>query len=61
MNFWPVVKSIDNDKTYFERRVDEIVNISREYEVDYDCYLVACTVECDKTTDTCSRKISSNN
>ena len=56
-----VIKSIDNDKSYFERRVDRRVNRSKKCKVDYDCKLTACTVECNNATNTCSQKISSNN
>ena len=55
------IKSIDNDKLYFGRVLERRVNKSRQCQVDYDCRVVACHVECNKTTHTCSRKLSSNN
>ena len=56
-----LIKSIDNDKSYFSSVLERIVNISRNCSVDFDCRQVACHVECNNTTHTCSRKSSSNN
>ena len=52
-----LVKSIDNDCSYF----GEKANMSRRCSVDSDCHVCSCHVACNKTTHTCSRKFSSNN
>ena len=56
-----LIKSIDNDKSYFSGVVERRLNQSRKCRVDHDCHVVACTVECNKATHTCLRKLSSNN
>ena len=56
-----LIKSIDNDKSYFSNVLERKVNISQKCSVDVDCRQVACHVECNKTTHTCSRKSSTNN
>ena len=56
-----LIKSIDNDKSYFGGVIERRLNQSRKCKVDHDCRVVACTVECNKATHTCLRKLSSNN
>ena len=59
-----VIKSIDNDCSYFGGNLDERVKkrlTSRHCSVDSDCRVCSCHVGCNKTTHTCSGKFSSNN
>ena len=52
-----LIKSIDNDCSYFGGRFD----VAKRCSVDSDCHVCFCHVDCNKTTHTCSRKSSSNN
>ena len=55
------VKSIDNDKSFFENIINKRINSSRTCKIDHDCRVVSCAVECNTTTNMCSRRFSSNN
>ena len=56
-----VVKTIDNDKSYFETALQSIVERERSCSRDYDCRVVKCSVPCNKTTHTCSQRAHVNN
>lgn len=56
-----IIKSIDNDKSYFRRGIKSKLNKHRPCTEDHDCRLTGCSVECNLTTNTCSREFSSNN
>ena len=56
-----VVKSIDNDKSFFEANMRETINQKRSCEVDHDCRVVGCSVTCNVTTHTCSQQLAANN
>ena len=56
-----IIKSIDNDKSFFDAVVEKKVNQYRPCLVDHDCRLVGCSVECNQTTHTCSHQLNSNN
>ena len=55
------IKSIDNDKSLFGDILNKRINSSRPCVIDHDCRVVSCSVECDKTTNMCTRRLSSNN
>ena len=55
------IKSIDNDVSLFENIINKRINSSRTCKIDHDCRVVSCAVECNTTTNMCSRRFSSNN
>ena len=56
-----LIKSIDNDKSYFGGVIERRLNKARHCSVSSDCHIVMCRVECNRETQTCSRKLASNN
>lgn len=56
-----IIKSIDNDKSYFGDIIKRKLNRNKPCVEDHDCRVVGCAVECNMTTHTCSRVLSSNN
>ena len=55
------IKSIDNDESFFENIINKRINSSRTCKIDHDCCVASCAVECNTTTNMCSRRFSSNN
>ena len=56
-----MVKTIDNDKSFFETALQSIVKRERSCDVDHDCRVVKCSVPCNKTTHTCLQRAHVNN
>ena len=56
-----IVKSIDNDKSYFSEAIQRRLKKDRQCAKDNDCRVVGCSVECNLTTHTCFKELSSNN
>ena len=56
-----IIKSIDNDKSFFGDAIQRKLNRKRSCAEDHDCRVVGCSVECNLTTHTCSKELSSNN
>lgn len=54
-----IVKSIDNDKSYFN--VTRMVNLSKPCAVDHDCRIVRCSFACSNTSHTCTQQLTTNN
>ena len=56
-----VVKTIDNDKAYFETALQSVVEREMSCSRDYDCRVGLCTVPCNKTSHTCTHRAQVNN
>ena len=56
-----IIKSIDNDKSFFGDGIQIVLNETRPCAEDHDCCVAGCSVECNVTTHTCSKELSSNN
>ena len=56
-----VVKTIDNDKSFFETALQNMVKRERSCDIDHDCRVITCSVPCNKTTHTCTHRTRANN
>ena len=56
-----VVKTVDNDKAYFETALQSVVEREMSCSRDYDCRVGSCTVPCNKTSHTCTHRAQVNN
>lgn len=54
-----IVKSIDNDKSFFN--VTWLANQSETCSVDHDCRVARCSFLCNQTSHTCTQQLRTNN